>query len=101
MLCRSSAGCHGLAYPRGHACAISSCMPTSTWAWHPAIKTCTTNTRRLLRGRQCVDHPRHAEAIGENAEVGGEESPCQRHLHLSAIGKSRKEALRFGGRLGG
>jgi DNA-binding NtrC family response regulator len=42
------------------------------------------------------DHPIDAEPIAELPESGGEERLLHRHEYLAALGKSRKNALRFG-----
>src|SRR5262249_41661471 len=41
-----------------------------------------------------VDHPRHAEAVGNHAEPWREEGLGQRHLHLSSIGEPREHLVR-------
>src|SRR6266542_2568685 len=43
-----------------------------------------------------VDHPRHAEAVGDHAEARGKEGLGQRHLHLPAVAQRREQPLGLG-----
>src|SRR5690606_40916633 len=51
-------------------------------------------------GRFAVDHPGHAETVGEHAEALGPEGFLHRHHYLPALGQRREQALALGDAIG-
>src|SRR3954449_7653914 len=49
----------------------------------------------IPRSALAIDHPRHAELIGEHTKAGGPEGLLDRHMHLPVLCQDLEDAFRL------